>query len=86
MSGGAGRQYVCTGYVGTGSVPASGGTTSVVFTITTNSTLTWKWGTEFYLDTGAGTGGSVDVDDGWHSTGTVVVITATPTNGYDFTT
>jgi len=34
---------VCTGWTGTGSVPASGTGTSVTFTITQTSTITWNW-------------------------------------------
>ncbi|MEI6148989.1 MAG: hypothetical protein WCS01_07830, partial [bacterium] len=40
---GGGNTAICTGYVGTGSVPAAGGTPNVSFQITTNSTLTWLW-------------------------------------------
>jgi uncharacterized repeat protein (TIGR02543 family) len=42
-------QYVCTGWTGTGSVPASGAATSVQFTIDQPSTVTWNWATQFYL-------------------------------------
>jgi C1A family cysteine protease len=35
--------YTCTGWTGTGNVPASGTTLAVTFTITTNSTITWNW-------------------------------------------
>ena len=38
-------QLVCTGWTGSGSVPASGSGTSVTFTITNTSTLTWLWTT-----------------------------------------
>jgi len=36
-------QFVCTGWTGTGNVPASGSSTSVTFTITNSSTITWLW-------------------------------------------
>ena len=36
----------CTGWAGTGSVPATGGTNISEFTITENSTLTWIWNGE----------------------------------------
>jgi hypothetical protein len=39
----SGVTYVCTGWNGTGSVPPSGSATSVTFTITENSTITWNW-------------------------------------------
>jgi murein DD-endopeptidase MepM/ murein hydrolase activator NlpD len=47
VSGGTGIQYLSTGWTGTGSVPASGSTTSVTFTITVNSKLTWNWQTQY---------------------------------------
>jgi uncharacterized repeat protein (TIGR02543 family) len=36
-------QYVCTGWVRTGSSPASGSGTNTSFTITNNTTITWTW-------------------------------------------
>ncbi|MGB9561395.1 MAG: hypothetical protein ACPL6C_01135, partial [bacterium] len=38
-----GMRYVCYGYYGTGSVPDSGSTRSVTFTINENSSITWQW-------------------------------------------
>lgn len=35
--------WTCTGWSGTGSVPASGSGTSVTFTISQDSTITWNW-------------------------------------------
>lgn len=35
--------YTCTGWSGTGSVPASGSATSITFSLTTDSTITWNW-------------------------------------------
>jgi hypothetical protein len=43
VAGPTGTQYVCTGWTGTGSVPASGTATSVTFTITQPSSITWLW-------------------------------------------
>jgi hypothetical protein len=42
-------RYVCTGWNGTGSVPASGTDTSVTFTIDEPSSITWNWKTQYYL-------------------------------------
>jgi hypothetical protein len=39
----SGTLWTCTGWSGTGSVPASGTTASVTFTISQNSTITWNW-------------------------------------------
>ena len=77
VSGGTGIQYVCTGWTGTGSVPASGDTNDADFEITTNSTLTWQWLTQHYLDTETTGNGTVDRGDGWYVAGSNVVITAT---------
>jgi len=38
-----GTVWTCTGWTGTGSVPASGSGLSVTFSITQNSTITWNW-------------------------------------------
>ena len=38
-----GTVWTCTGWSGTGSVPASGSSTSVTFTITQDSSITWNW-------------------------------------------
>ncbi|MBN1675890.1 MAG: chitobiase/beta-hexosaminidase C-terminal domain-containing protein [Kiritimatiellae bacterium] len=73
-----GTRYVCTGWTGTGSVPTSGAGNAVTFTMTEDSTLTWHWQTERFLDTQADPGGSVNVADGWHTNGALVSVTATP--------
>ena len=82
-------RYVCTGWTGTGSVPASGGGTSTTFTITMDSTVTWLWKTQYLLETGVdpADGGTVDVtpSGGWYNDGTTVTLTATPNAGYVFT-
>jgi hypothetical protein len=47
VPGPAGTQYICTGWNGTGDVPASGSGTTVNFTITQNSTIAWNWKTQY---------------------------------------
>ena len=47
--GTTGTRYVCTGWTGTGSVPASGSGTSATFTINEPSSITWNWKTQYYL-------------------------------------
>jgi len=49
VAGPAGTQYVCTGWTGTGSVPAFGTDTTVTFTINQNSSITWSWKTQYLL-------------------------------------
>ena len=61
--------WFATGWTGTGSVPASGSTTSATFSITQNSTLAWTWKTQYWLDTGTNGNGSVSVADAWHDVG-----------------
>ena len=64
VSGGSGVQYVCSGWTGTGSVPAYGTDSSIIFTITAPSTVTWNWKTQYYLTVSAPTG--VASDQGWY--------------------
>jgi len=40
---GAGTRYRCTGWTGTGSVPATGASTSVAFSMSSPSSITWNW-------------------------------------------
>jgi len=44
-------QHVCTGWNGTGSTPANGATTSLQFTVTQPSTVTWNWQSQFVWST-----------------------------------
>jgi hypothetical protein len=79
-----GIRYVCIGWTGTGSVLASGTDTQCVFAIDRNSTLVWRWSAQYWLEPRSQPGGCVDPCSGWLSTGAVVTVTATPSNGYDF--
>jgi hypothetical protein len=89
LSGTAGVQYVCTGWTGTGSVPASGAGTSVTFTITQLSTITWQWKTQYLLTIQTNPAGgtvtpSVTGPPFWFDSGTAVTLTATVPSGYNF--
>jgi len=78
-------QYVCRGWTGTGNAPASGTSTNTGgFTLTTNSTVTWIWATNYWLDTAATTGGSVNVAGGWKTSGDNVQVTAVANTYYHF--
>lgn len=44
-----GMRWACTGWTGSGSVPASGSANSFAFTLTNDSTLTWHWRREYAL-------------------------------------
>jgi uncharacterized repeat protein (TIGR02543 family) len=47
--GPAGTQYICTGWTGTGSVPASGSYSLVTFTMNAPSSITWNWKTQYQV-------------------------------------
>jgi FlaG/FlaF family flagellin (archaellin) len=74
-SGGAGTQYVATGYTGTGSAPSGSGA-SVSFPITAPSSVTWNWQTQYYLTVTSayGTAGGA----GWYNSGATAYATVTP--------
>ncbi|MEM2463576.1 MAG: CARDB domain-containing protein, partial [Candidatus Bathyarchaeia archaeon] len=44
-----GTRYVCSGWIGTGSVPPSGSEWTVTFTIRQPSSITWLWKNQYYL-------------------------------------
>lgn len=74
MPGPSGTRYVCTGWTGTGSVPASGSDTHLTFTISMNSSITWNWATQYQV-----TFSQIGVSSDF--TGTIVTIDAT---GYNY--
>jgi len=45
----SGVRYRCTGWVGSGSAPASGTGTSVTFTINEPTSITWSWAPQYLL-------------------------------------
>jgi mannan endo-1,4-beta-mannosidase len=80
-----GTQYVCKGWTGTGSIPASGvASNTAVFALTNDSSIVWKWGTNYWLNTSVTGPGSVNVSSNWFVAGTNIVMTATPSNHYHF--
>ena len=83
VSGGSGTQYLCTGWSGIGSVPASGGVSAVTFTISEPSNITWNWQTQYYL-TVSSTYGTTS-GSGWYNSGSsafaAVISTTVPTSG-----
>jgi len=54
-----GTRYVCTGWTGTGSVPASGTESSVKFTINAPSSITWNWKTQYEITVTASPDGAL---------------------------
>ena len=67
----------CTGWTGTGSVPASGMATNVSFTMEEDSTLTWNWETNVWIEC-AVTGGVLDIVPQWVSLGSNLVANIDP--------
>jgi uncharacterized repeat protein (TIGR02543 family) len=96
VSGPTGTRYVCTGWTGTGSVPASGTGTTVSFTINAPSSITWNWKTQYLLTvvtdpsglspqpTRNPAGESGPANGWWYDSGTSVTLTAQAVSGYTF--
>jgi hypothetical protein len=79
--GSSGTQYVCTGWSGSGSVPSSGTTPSLMFTISAPSSITWSWKTQYYL-TVVSAYDSPSPSSGWFDSGTCITESVTsPTPG-----
>ena len=68
----------CTGWTGTGSVPASGTETNVTFTAEADSTLTWNWRTEHWIDVAVASGGSTWFEPQWVAEGETVCVIFSP--------
>jgi hypothetical protein len=86
-------RWVCTGWMATGSAPASGAGTSVSFKLTQPTTLTWQWKTQYKLTAAAdpATRGSLKLGDGvtaangsWHDAGARLTLKAMPNAGSRF--
>lgn len=79
-------QYVCSGWTATGSIPTIGSSTNTgMFVVTNHSSITWKWGTNYWLNLSNTEGGSMDRTSSWFTAGTSVSnVTATPLNHYHF--
>ena len=84
ISGPTGTRYLVTGWTGTGSIPASGNTNTIAFVAGRDSTLTWNFKTQYFLDTGVNSSGTVNISDSWWDSGSNATITATPAPYYHF--
>jgi hypothetical protein len=91
--GSPGIRYLCTGWRARGSpdtLLAEGTGNSVTFTITMNTTLTWRWKTQYQLTTTVSPegGGTINVSptspDGWYDAKSTVTLTAIENEGYEF--
>ena len=80
-----GVRRVVVGWDGFGAVPASGASNEVTFTLSTFSSIRWKWRTDYLLSTNAMAGGQVSATMGpWVPEGTNVTVTAMPNSGFIF--
>ncbi|MGB9023132.1 MAG: CARDB domain-containing protein, partial [Candidatus Bathyarchaeia archaeon] len=96
-AGPAGTRYVCIGWTGTGSVPASGTEASVTFTLDEPSNITWNWKTQHLLNVltdpeGISPQPSLDplgeadpAGGWWFDESSSVALTAQPVDEYVFT-
>ena len=76
-----GVRSVCSGWTGTGSVPASGTGTNVMFSIEEDSSITWNWRKENQIAVSVAGAGTSDFGTQWvadGSTATVSIVPSTP--------
>ncbi len=78
-------QYVCTGWVLTGQLSGSGLGPEAEVTLTNSGLLSWRWATNYWLNLGAGSHGTVNVENGWRASGATTQITAVADWYYHFT-
>lgn len=84
-SGSSGTRYICTGWVGTGSAPASGSTASVDFVINDCTELTWNWKTQYFLTVKVDPIGLAAIPgEGWYDESTNATLTAPTVEGWTF--
>lgn len=77
-------QYACTGWIGTGSVPATGTSNAVAVTLTQDSSITWLWQTNYWLEAVTSGQGQVVGGDVWAATDSQIGLTAVPETGWLF--
>ena len=73
---------VCTGWSGTGSVPASGAGTAVSFTVTNDSSLVWNWRTDYRMALSVVGPATADFSDGWIAEAETKVVNWAPSVPY----
>ena len=77
-SAGTGAQYTFLGWIGTGSAPVSGSSSTASFTIQNPSSITWMWDAKYYL-TVTSQYGSVN-GAGWYDAGASAYASVSPTS------
>jgi thermopsin len=86
-AGSTGTRYVCTGWSGTGSIPVSGTASSVAFTISAASTITWNWKTQYQASFAVSPSAAGTVNPSvtaYFDAGSTISISATALSGYTF--
>jgi hypothetical protein len=96
VPGPTGTRYVCTGWIGTGSAPSSGSSSSVNFIMNAPSSITWNWKTQYLLtvlttpanlspEPSMSPTGEADASNSWwYDASTSVTLTAKPVYGCTF--
>jgi hypothetical protein len=89
-------RYICTGWIGTGSIPTFGTGQTITFTITQPSSIMWNWKTQYLLTvttdpagltpqpTGSPAGEPDSTGCLWYDENANVSLFAPPIRGYDF--
>ena len=77
-----GVRRVCTGWTGTGSVPASGTDRAVSFAITNDTQIVWNWRTDYRTTLAVKGPATADFSESWVPNGTTKVVRWTPTVPY----
>jgi hypothetical protein len=88
-SGPTDTRYLCTGWAGTGSAPASGTNASLTFTIDKPSSIRWNWKTQYLLTVRTDPAPlspqpNVSIPRPWYDNGTLVICTAQAISQYVF--
>lgn len=78
-------QYVCIGWAGTGNVPAEGSGDAVSIAFEQNSSIAWRWQTNYWVSIRVDGEGSVNADSGWKAAGVGLNLAATPDPWFSFT-
>jgi uncharacterized repeat protein (TIGR02543 family) len=88
IAGAIGTQYACIGWTGTGSIPASGGTSAVTFTINAASSITWNWQTQYLISFVSNPSGIGTISPSgtnvWENPGTLSIFATTSLVDYRF--
>lgn len=77
-----GVRRVCTGWAGTGSVPAGGTAATIAFSITNDSSLVWNWRTDYRIELAEEGPVSADFAEDWLAAGSTQIVHWTTTASY----